>query len=294
MTRRAVFKREQHEGRPGSCSEPNGRPQRGPGEQTRFERLELKYQINEALVRILRAEIAPYCSPDSHARPELGGSYPIYTLYLDTPRFDFYQQKKRREMDRFKLRVRTYGPESPALLEVKRKCGDVVQKSRAIVPRDIVEDAVRGAGCPTHDTEEQRQNLDRFAFLVARTGAAPVTLIRYLREAWVSRVDGYARVTFDRRLGARMVQGWELGGDDEGDRAREWCSLAGEWLRDGAMDPVLLELKCETRMPEWMAAVIRRHELRKKGFSKYCRGLEVASGWRLGLDAAPGPRGTFV
>lgn len=287
MTRLAVLDRAHQERRaaPSAARQPSA-----PAEQTRFERLELKYQIDESLVRIFRSEIAPYCMADAHGRPELEGRYPISTLYLDTPCLDFYGQKKRREMDRFKLRVRTYGPASPALLEVKRKCGDVVHKTRAIVRRDLVEEAVRGGGRPLHDTPEQRQNLDRFAFLAARTGARPVTLIRYVREAWVSRVDRYARVTFDRHIGARMVEGWQLGGDDEGG---EWCSLAGEWLRDGAHAPVLLELKCETRMPDWMAALIRRHELRKKGFSKYCRGLEVASGWRLGLDAAPGPRGTF-
>ena len=151
-------------------SRPRGCEDRAPRVRSRFDRLELKYQIDESMVRTLRAEIAPYCVPDSHNLPELGGCYPIHTLYLDTPRFDFYQQKKRRELDRIKLRVRTYGPESPAVLEIKRKCGDVVQKIRATVPRDLVDAAVRGVGRPCDDTAEQWQNLDRFAFFVSSLG----------------------------------------------------------------------------------------------------------------------------
>ena len=91
----------------------------------RFERLELKFLIEESQAEQIRSQIEPYCEPDPHcreaARGRLGHSgYPISSLYLDTPALAFHEAKERGDPDRIKLRVRTYSDTSPATLEIKR------------------------------------------------------------------------------------------------------------------------------------------------------------------------------
>ena len=241
-------------------------------QESRFERLELKYLIDEQLARAIRSEILPYCAPDRHNSPTDGG-YMIHTLYLDTPNLAFYRAKMRDEPDRVKLRVRAYDSDGPLHFEVKRKCRDVVEKTRAVVARDRCDAASRGAAGPLGKDRSCRSYLERFVYLRALTGAAPISLIRYHREAYQSRFDRYARVTFDRQVAAQPVRSWEFEGEDE-----HWSSLAGRWLRSGHHSPVLLELKCERVMPAWMSALIRRHGLKRQGFSKYCRGIDVTIG----------------
>lgn len=249
---------------------------------TRFERLELKYLIDEQLARVLQAEIAPYCVADEH-NPVSGKGYDIFSLYLDTPSNTFYRAKLRNEPDRLKLRARTYSPVSPVHLEVKRKCRDVIEKTRVSVEREVVERAASGLENPIVDTPSQWGYLQRFAYLMTLTGAGPILLVKYEREAYVSAVDRYARVTFDRNVFAQRVHGWDLVGQETA-----WHSLEADWIADGGPSPVLLELKCETLVPYWMSALIQRHNLRLQGFSKYTRGLELTEGRMRGRETRPG------
>ena len=55
-----------------------------------------------------------------------------------------------------------------------------------------------------------------FRSLMIAYRARPVLLARYTREAWVSDVDAYARVTFDRRLSYQRCQRWDLLGQRRG------------------------------------------------------------------------------
>jgi SPX domain protein involved in polyphosphate accumulation len=255
----------------------------------RFERLELKYVIDELRARIILSEILPYCRPDPHNPPEAGLGYDIFSLYLETPSYSFYRAKMRNEPDRIKLRARTYSTTSPVHLEVKRKCVEVIEKTRAAVKRRTSHEVLRGYASPIDDTPTQRSYIERFAYFSMLTGARPMVLVRYDREAYVSSVDRYARITFDRHVVAQRVDTWDLVGQESA-----WTSVAGRWFWNGAISPVLLELKCETVMPHWMSRLIRRHDLRAQGFSKYCRGLEASEGMLRGIDASPTPRGAFV
>ena len=236
---------------------------------TTFERLELKYLIDEATAGEILRRIQSYCTPDRF-NPKTGGGYAIYSLYLDTPSMAFHNAKLRDEPDRFKLRARTYSSTSAVHLEVKRKVLEVIEKTRVSVARDRSEDAASGFGEPLKDNAEQRRLLERFAYLSAVTGAEPKVLVRYEREAYVSDVDYYGRVTFDRRITAQRVSGWDLEGDP-----KAWVSVDDAWQGDGLHSPLVLELKCESAMPEWMNAVIKDFELSIQGFSKYSFGVEA-------------------
>lgn len=242
-----------------------------------FERLELKYLISEELAWQIKRAIAGWCASDRFNRPGVGG-YPIYSLYLETPLMEFHKAKLRDDPDRFKLRARTYGDGTPVHLEIKRKVLDVIDKARVTVARDRIDDAVRGMGEPLKPTDTSWAILDRFARLAAITGAEPFMLIRYDREAFFSQIDHYARVTFDRRIQAQRVWGWDLAGNPNA-----WLSLDDAWQMDEIRSPVVLELKCETEIPMWLQNLIRDFSLRCRGFSKYSFGVETAMGRERGV-----------
>jgi SPX domain protein involved in polyphosphate accumulation len=255
--------------------------------QTRFERLELKYLIDESTVERIRAEIEAHCAADPYStgsapdRPG-GAGYTIHSLYLDSPALAFYQAKLRGDPERIKLRVRTYSDTSPATLEIKRRHSSVIRKTRAVVDRRFVEAAANGFLPPTPVADSQLPFLRDFAYTFAGSGAGPTLNVAYEREAYVSLVDAYARITFDRHIRVRRTSDWELcpGHDD-------WYSFDDHWRTDHPTLPVVLEIKCETsRVPCWVIDLIRRNELCETSFSKYSIGIALTQ-WRCGGEVAP-------
>jgi len=245
--------------------------------ETKFQRLERKYLVDEVTADRIRRDIEPWCVPDAH-NPECSGrrrrpdqlGYEIGTLYLDSPGLAFYNANMRGDADRLKLRVRTYSRFSPALLEVKRRFSEVIDKTRVAVDRMRVADAVRGVSAPIDDGPESRRCLEEFGRLSAHAGAEPTLHLRYEREAYASSVDHYARVCFDRRICAQRVDEWALAPQPSG--YREFDQF---WRPDVANCCVVLELKCETAVPHWMTSLVRCHGLSRVSFSKYAIGIHV-------------------
>ena len=237
---------------------------------TTFERLELKYFITEDLADEIRRAIQPYCNRDPFT-PDEGPGYRIHNIYLDTPNLLFHRTWLRGDADRIKLRVRTYTDDGsgPAFMEVKRKIVDVIAKSRVQVPNGQIKAASLGLCPPAKQNPENQQLLDRFAYFVARTGAEPQLAVRYRREAWASQYDRYARVTFDRRVEVRRLDGWNHA------PTSRWHEVDESWLFDGLRSPTILELKCEVQRPSWMQTLIDRFLLNKSGFSKYGDGMNL-------------------
>jgi hypothetical protein len=241
--------------------------------QDSFERLELKYLIDEVTAAAIRRAIVPYCEPDSF-NPAGGGGYTIRSLYLDSPSLYCFRAKERGDHDRFKLRARVYDALGPVHLEVKRKRGDVVWKERAAVPRDLWVDSAQGFSGKTRSPRA----LTRFARLVADLGAEPRMMVDYEREAFASRYDGYARVTFDRRLLACACSAWDLSVP----KAQLLPVRTATTL--DMSHAVVLELKCEQLMPGWLLEVIRSFQLTRVGFSKYNTAVRDDLMWMRARD----------
>jgi hypothetical protein len=251
--------------------------------ETHFQRLELKYVIDEPTAVRIRRDLGSYCRMDEYCAAGPGGalgavphSYLVHTLYLDTPSLAFHRAKERGEPERFKLRFRGYSARGATAFELKRRSHDVIDKTRAMVEPGGIEAAARGFGKPLDDRPEARHFLSRFSRLVAETGAGPSLLVRYWREAYASRVDPYARVTFDRRVAVQRTSAWDHRG--HGDR---WCELEHH-LSDRAPRPfVILEFKCPLRVPSWVLDLIQRYDLRRRSVSKYSIGIYM-TGLRTG------------
>jgi hypothetical protein len=103
-----------------------------------LERHEAKYIIHPGQMAAIREFIRPFCVPDENARDGHNGlpEYLVTTLQLDSPDLALFHAKEHEALNRFKLRVRTYGTDGqcPVFLEVKRKIKGIIVKSRATVP----------------------------------------------------------------------------------------------------------------------------------------------------------------
>jgi len=243
------------------------------GFEARFERLELKYLIDEFTADRVRRDIAPFCRSDPHnPKPTAdGGSgelgYGISSLYLDSPGLQLFWATERGDPERLKLRVRTYRGSSIAVLELKRKISDIISKTRARVTRGQVARIASGR-LPEPSNPEVDHFLNDFALTSLKIGAQPTLHVRYDREAYSSEVDTYARVTFDRRIEAQRTHDWALDAESTG-----WLSFDKFRRLDQRERTVVLELKCQSIIPWWITNLIRTHALKQQSFSKYGIGI---------------------
>lgn len=251
-----------------------------------LERYELKYMIPLSLVKPISDFASLYCAPDPHTLASDTGYYRVTTLYLDSPQALFLRMRLEGAENRFNIRVRAYGETpGPPFLEIKQKYGQVIRKYRAGIQDSDWQRAFTHPGCglagKDGDSEEAR-NLRLFERVVFTHQAEPKILTQYLRSAWISRVDAYARVTFDRNLRYMEEEGWELAPREADMRP---CDEAG------CFDPgcsVILELKCHAAsVPLWMIEMIRCFQLQRRSFSKYLNGARALFQSRRGM---PGPR----
>jgi SPX domain protein involved in polyphosphate accumulation len=244
--------------------------------QSRIERYEYKYLIPERTVPEIRAAALATCKLDKHAGESR--SYTIRSLYFDTDRYHLYWANEREQRDRFKVRARTYpGKAAPVFLEVKRRVGDVILKTRAALPEDLWREALSSTpGAALARIEEAARikkgglGALRIAELVHTYHLAPRLLVEYDREAYESVLDNYARLTFDRRIVCQAKDTFDLNADPK--RWRAVDHPAQTWTHEPMC---VLELKFERSPPRWMVNLIKRVELVRLSFSKYCYSVDA-------------------
>lgn len=234
--------------------------------QPLIQRYECKYVVSEAVAARVAADAMPFVEPDPFARNRPQHTYPICSLYLDDALLSLYRETIEGKKNRYKLRVRAYGddPAMPLFCEVKRRFDRVVSKLRCPLPRAFVPAVLAGDAAPEGLQVARPQALAEFVRLMLAMRAGPRVLVRYDRQAYVGREDPEIRVTFDRHLrtcstGEAVVR------------------MDGPGFQAVRTRGVVLELKYTERHPSWLVALVRRHDLERQSFSKYCRGMQTGA-----------------
>lgn len=255
-----------------------------------IERYEYKYLIPEAMVPAVRATATATSKLDPYSGPD--GTYRIRSLYFDSDTYHLYWANEREASDRFKMRIRGYplAPKAPVFLEIKRRVHDVILKTRGGIPVNQWQDVVRspnGASLVPLPPNVKKA-AERFLRLLYTYHLRPMLLVEYEREAYVSLIDNYARLTFDRKIVCQKHERLDLDADP-----RRWRSVDHP-VQTQTHEPVcVLELKFEHTPPRWMRNLVERLDLMRFSFSKYCYGVNS----QLLLPTvrvAPFARGSFT
>ncbi len=69
-------------------------------------RFEFKYVIDEGLAIRVRHFLGTNLEPDEHTQLSADNSYPVHSLYLDSPDLALFKQTAHGIKNRFKLRIR--------------------------------------------------------------------------------------------------------------------------------------------------------------------------------------------
>lgn len=231
-----------------------------------LERYELKYLIPWELVEPISRYVEVYCDMDYYSELAADQFYTINSLYLDTPTLYLLRYKELAGAFNFNMRVRSYGkvPKPPYFFEIKYKLREFVRKKRAKVPTENWAEILEWGEIPACVDQDSLGNLRDFLLMKMSYNVEPLILTQYRRKAYISRIDDYARVTFDRDLRYQEQLEWGVRPDE--------TKLSHYDHPDSFEAPgqsVILELKCEKKIPLWMIDLIKKFELVAASFSKF-------------------------
>lgn len=231
-----------------------------------LQRYELKYLIPVSMIDEISKFVEGHCVMDYYSQIAPQNAYTINSLYFDTITHNLLRRKAAGIDGTYSLRVRSYGvdPKPPYFTEVKYKKNDFSNKMRAKIDGDDWGEMLENGVAPDSMDSKSRAFFEQFLFLMHKDGARPVILTQYRRKAYLSEIDTYARVTFDRDLRYQIEDGYNVTPDEA-----KMTSYDLEEIYPHPDECVVLELKCEKRIPLWMKQLIQRFDLSRRGFSKY-------------------------
>jgi SPX domain protein involved in polyphosphate accumulation len=228
-------------------------------------RYELKYLLRRDQIEPLVAELRQTLALDAHVGPL--GTYPITSLYYDTPDYKAYWDKLDGQRSRRKLRVRVYGdtlitPQTPAFLEIKQRINKMMRKRRAKL------------------SYAEAIDLDGYLELGLARGGADQALLHeayylystlQLRPACVVTYDRMAFEGDERAPDLRITIDTNLRG-----RIRDLTLLSGNATDQQVLGThyAVLEVKANHNVPRWVAQLVARHHCTFYRISKYCMVLE--------------------
>jgi hypothetical protein len=234
-------------------------------------RFELKYYISETKTAEVEKFIGPYIHPDRYCKLQPTGSYPIVSLYMDSPDMKLYRESITGKQNRFKLRIRGYSddPAYPKFFEIKRRINTVILKDRHRVFHRDVAKLICGGPLPQQYYSTEQEALKQFLYYKDCVGARPLVLVRYNRRAYEDDSETRVRVTFDRQLSYKITNKPEV-------------VLGGGGWQVVPIRGVVLEIKFTSKFPAWLTRMVKCLELQQQSFSKFVHCVNGASALRFG------------
>ena len=96
------------------------------------QRFEFKYMLDEETAVRVRELILTHLELDENGVGKQDYSYPVHSLYLDSPDLYTFWTTINGDKNRFKLRIRFYNehPSTPVFFEIKRRMNNCILKQR--------------------------------------------------------------------------------------------------------------------------------------------------------------------
>lgn len=247
-----------------------------------LQRLELKYQISDEMALAVRDFVSSYLEVDEFGATRPNLSYPVHSLYLDSPSLATFRHTINGNKNRFKLRIRFYEnrPNAPVYFEIKRRMNNAILKQRGAVRRDAVDRILAGQLPEPNEiaSSDPRHlaGIQRFLGLMTDLQAVPTGHVAYLREAWMSPRDNSVRVTMDRDVYF-----------EPDPTTLMLATMVDPVLVFGRR--VILELKFTGRYPDWWNELVRVFGLPQASAAKYADGIACYGESRVKAAIAAGP-----
>jgi SPX domain protein involved in polyphosphate accumulation len=235
-----------------------------PDNKFLFVRKEKKYLIDIFLWKGLRTEIASHLFQEKY-RPTGYVSW-IESIYYDNPFWKTYIDHKTREMQRFKLRIRQYGKKPKCFIELKEKNYGISYKSRFKIKPQWLPGLLNTNTIPRKlryynkklNQVQLTYILNKVKAVITEHELVPVIKIQYQRESFKNR-EGL-RITFDRNLNFSAIHN---------SHTKPVCH-SNSFPRN----IVIMETKYSGSRPQWLKDIIKKYQISKKRFSKYCAAVE--------------------
>lgn len=234
-------------------------------------RYEYKYFVPIEKLDTLRQMIMPFVVLDKYAAEREHRHYTVRSIYFDSPRLQYYDEKVEGIAHRKKVRLRGYDigqNESTVFMEIKRKYEMPILKNRApmtfagakalLSGQAPIERVIQNSG----KFPDAQDNARRFLYQIKKHNLRPVVCVIYDREPYLSKTDQTIRITFDKGLRSTPYPRID--------------QLYGEQgLRHCLSNQFILEVKFNDYFPSWMKPIIGALGLRWTSASKYVISMEA-------------------
>lgn len=234
-----------------------------------FYRFEFKYFVTPLVARSIEKELKRFSMKLDPSSVLLGDGYYVTSLYFDSYDFKDYQDKCGGFKKRKKIRARIYEPylnkSSSVMLELKKKDGEKIGKTQLKLSRgewqNFIDKGVSSLlvlgrrGLESEHKEELIRN-------IIISAAKPKVVIRYKRKPYIAATSSALRITFDSCLEACLTTNLDR---------NIFMTPIDEINKRG----IILEVKSNYAMPQWLGRIIKDFNLKNDAISKYAYGVEA-------------------
>jgi hypothetical protein len=222
-------------------------------------RNEWKYCCAEAALQQAESRLRAVLPLDAHT--EASGRYELHSLYFDDAQNTCAHETEAGLPQRFKYRIRYYGP-SPHALQLERKEKLQSRCHKAACPLTLAQYRLILAGEYTallRTCEEPL--LQRFGADCLARGFRPALIVDYERTAFVEE-NWNVRITVDRNISASRAVEHFLTGDYQ----RYPVQAHGQHI---------LEVKFDEILPSYIRHAAYLEQMQQTAFSKYYLGCQI-------------------
>ncbi len=226
-------------------------------------RYEIKYLVETRRIDEIKAKLSDFFEPDPYSVADKG--YYVYSIYFDSPRYNFYSEKREGQLTRIKPRIRTYlraleAPPERFFLELKGRHDRIILKRREEISREFALALLRPCRGALDPRDLESPTLSEFVFLADRDNLLPCVTVLYRREPFNAAFYPGLRLTFDTRIQSSFRTSL--------DNPQHVFSEAIPF------NYFVLELKYNDKIPRLFLDRLSQLELKQQSFSKFAVSLE--------------------
>lgn len=216
----------------------------------RTYRHEYKYLISYGQKQILTTRMSSIFTMDQHTRD---GEYNIRSLYFDSIDNQCYYQNEDGTDPRAKFRLRLYNHDGSFVkLEKKSKCKGMTGKESCSVDRNLID-----VLCSGHVNQGIANSplQSELITLIQTQGYRPSVIVEYTRVPYIYKL-GNVRVTFDEGIAS----------------SNDFSAFLSEKVKKRLILPeghLLMEVKYDAFIPDYLYNLLQLNELRQTSFSKF-------------------------